>query len=59
MNKVFTIKNTTYLNPPKDYDDENLYPNFQEKLDSFKFEILESTNSLKNKTYYKYYIRNL
>jgi hypothetical protein len=54
MNKVFTIKNTTYLNPPKDYDDENLYPNFQEKLDSFKFEILESTNSLKNKTYYKF-----
>ena len=54
MNKVFTIKNTAYLNPPKDYADENLYPNFQEKLDSFKSEILESTNNLNNKTYYKF-----
>ena len=40
MNKVFAIKNTKYLNPPKDYDDESLYPSFQEKLDLFKFEIL-------------------
>ena len=54
MNKVFTIKNTTYLNPPKDYDDESLYPSFQEKLDLFKIEILKSVSNLDAKTYFRF-----
>lgn len=54
MNPNYLILDTEYLNPNKEYEDENLYSEFQYKLEFFKKELLFNINSDIPKTYYKF-----
>ena len=54
MNKIYKIKNTTYLNPHDDYYDVDLYPNFSQKI--LEFQELLTLNVQENipSTFYKF-----
>lgn len=54
MNPKYLIFDTEYLNPNKEYDDENLYSEFQNKLEFFKTDLLKNIYSDIPKTYYKF-----
>lgn len=54
MHSNYKIPGTYYADPLKDYEDESLYPLFQEKLDEFKFILQKEIHSNQPKTYYKF-----
>ena len=54
MNPKYLILDTEYLNPSSEYEDENLYSDFQNKLGFFKEEFLSNIYSDIPKTYYKF-----
>jgi hypothetical protein len=45
MNKLFKIRNTEYINSPSEYSSESTYPDFQEKLDFFKENLISNLNN--------------
>tara|TARA_B100000575_G_C23138060_1_gene661640 strand:+ start:3060 stop:3920 length:861 start_codon:yes stop_codon:yes gene_type:complete len=51
MDNLYKIKNTLYLNPSKEYEDKNLYPDFQLRIESFKEQILKSLKLNSSETY--------
>jgi len=55
MNSNYQIEGTEYLNNPySEYNLQNTYPSFQEKLETFKINITQQVNSNSAKTYYKF-----
>ena len=54
MNKLFKIRNTEYINPPSEYSNKSIYPNFQEKLDFFKEDLINNLNNKIPTSYYKF-----
>ena len=54
MNSLYSIPNTSYKQPPVEYDNSNLYPEFQNKLDRFKHDIKFSILNKNFETYYKF-----
>ena len=54
MHKNYIIKNAEYLNPSDHYFDPKIYPDFQNKYDKFKEQLLLDTNNNENSTYYKF-----
>tara|TARA_B100000989_G_C19520480_1_gene463922 strand:+ start:632 stop:1507 length:876 start_codon:yes stop_codon:yes gene_type:complete len=54
MDSLYNISNTLYLKAPPEYDDNNMYPGFQDKLDMFKEDIKDTVINRKFHTYYKF-----
>ena len=54
MNKLYKISNTQYLNPPKEYSNAYLFPQFQNKLDFFKDDLLKNLSNEIPTSYYKF-----
>lgn len=55
MNSNYHIEGTEYLNNPySEYNLQNTYPSFQEKLETFKINIAQQVNSNSATTYYKF-----
>ena len=54
MNNLFKINNTTYLDPPKEYNNFELYPNFQIKVEALKYQLKQNILQGKSETYFKF-----
>lgn len=54
MNKIYKIHETKYINPPGEYLNASLYPNFQDALETFKDRILHNIKSGTSASYYKF-----
>ena len=50
----YIINNTKYLDPPKEFLDENLMIDFEKKLEDFKEDLKNNIRSKVNSTYYKF-----
>lgn len=55
MDRLYHIEDTKYLNNPyPEYNLPNSYPNFQQKLEDFKLNLLREVNLNSAKTYFKF-----
>lgn len=54
MDKIYKIPKTKYINPPEEYLNASLYPNFQDALETFKDKILHNIKSGTSASYYKF-----
>ncbi len=54
MNKLYKIQKTRYLKPPSEYGDDSLYPDFQNKLEFFKEDLLSNLYNKVPTSYYKF-----
>jgi hypothetical protein len=54
MHKTYYIPNTEYLNPPEEYSHSYLYPDFQDKLDNYKTELMRKLQNNIPTSYYKF-----
>ena len=50
----YKITNTIYLDPPKEFSNENLFQDFQLELNNFKTQIMNDIKNSNNNTYYKF-----
>lgn len=54
MNNIYKIKGTFYKNPPTDYLNKDLFPDFQNQLEYFKSTLKDQVKSGQGVSYYKF-----
>ena len=54
MDKIYKINNTTYLDPPEDYLDPDLYPDFQINLEKYKNKLITLSNDLTSTSFLRF-----